>query len=98
MTAEQNRRRRPMLDAERSRPLEEPVHRRTVKLSWSPAETVRSGEPRKQFEVDFLGEPAERAIADLVADLEPRPGLQMVRDQTSDLPPHVVSIDRPDIH
>ena len=70
--AEQDRRRRAMLDAERARALEEPVHRGAVELSGLAAYAVGLGDARQQLEVDLLREPAERAVADLVAHLEPR--------------------------
>ena len=61
-----------MLDAERARALEEPVHRRAVELPRLASDAVGLRDAREQLEVDFVREPAERAVADLVAHLEPR--------------------------
>ena len=83
-----------MLDAERSRALEEPVHRVAVERPGRTPEAVRLGEPREQLEVHFLREPPERAVADLVAHLEPHARLQMLCDDAEDLLPHVVPLDR----
>ena len=61
-----------MLDAERARALEEPVHRGAVERAGLAAQAVGLREPREQLEVHLLRQPPERAVADFVAHLEPR--------------------------
>src|SRR5262249_8527414 len=97
VAAEQNRRRRPMLDAERSRALEKPIHRRAVELSGPAALAVRLRDACQELEVDLLRETAKRAVADLVAHLVPGPRLQMLRGDPEYVPADVVSVDRVDI-
>ena len=97
MTPEQDRRRRAMLDAERSRALEKPVHRGAVEGAGLAAQAIRLGEPREQLEVDLVRQPPERAVAHLVAHLEPRARLQMLRHEADDLLPDVVAVDRPHV-
>src|SRR5207248_510597 len=71
VSAEEKRSRSAMLDAERPRALEKPVHGRAIELAGLAAETVRFRESREQLQIDFLREPAEGAVPDLVAHLEP---------------------------
>src|SRR5688500_14572018 len=95
MPAEEQRRRRPMLDAERTRAIDKPVHRRTIKSARA-AEAVGAGEPREQLEVHFLRQPPERAVAD-VASLVKHAGLEMMSDEADHLAAHVESVDRVDV-
>src|SRR3954468_5893875 len=97
VTAEQNRRRRPMLDAERARALEKTVHRRAVETAGPPPFAIRLRDPCQQFEIDLLRESPERAVADFVAHLVPGAGLQMLRGDAEHLLAHVVAIDRVDV-
>ena len=83
VSAEQQRRRRPMFDAERARALDEPVHRRAVEVP-GPPEAVGAREAREQLEIDLLREPAERAVGD-VRGLVERARLQVMRDESDDL-------------
>ena len=71
MAAEQDRLRRTMLDAERARALEKPVHRGAIEAAGLAAEAVGFRDAREQLEVHFVREPPERAVADFVAHLEP---------------------------
>src|SRR6202163_3387355 len=89
---EQHRRGGAMLDAQRSRPIEKPVHRRAVECPWTAAKTVGFRQPRQELEVDFVRQPSECAVTNFAAYLEPRTGLQMVRDEAGDLLAHVVSV------
>src|SRR5205823_6061756 len=49
MPAQENRRRRMMLDAERAGPLEKPVHRVAIEGAGLSPQTVRFGKPRKEL-------------------------------------------------
>ena len=51
-----------VLDAERARALEEPVHRRAIERAGA-AVAVGLREARQQLEVDFLRQAPERAVA-----------------------------------
>src|SRR5256885_1774644 len=95
--AEENRRRRPMLDAERARSLEEPVHRGAVEAAGAPPLAVRLRDAREQLEVHFVREPAERAVADFVAHLVPGTRLEVLRGDAEHLPADVVAVDRVDV-
>src|SRR5436190_1510147 len=83
-----------MLDAERSRALEKPVHGGAIELAGAAAEAVRLRESCQQLQIDFVREPAECAVSDLVAHLEPHAGFEMLRDHAEHLMPDVVAIDR----
>ena len=78
------RARRLMLDAQRTRALEEPIHRGAVERAGA-ARAIGLREPRQQLEIDFLREAAEGAVADLVAHLVPHAGLQVMRDDAEHL-------------
>src|SRR5262245_6634398 len=68
---EQNWRGWAMLDAEPARALEKPVHRRTIELPGLPALAIGFRDTREQLEIDLVRESAKRAVADLIAHLEP---------------------------
>src|ERR1041384_7890660 len=95
MASEEQRRRWSMLDAERPRALDEPVHRRAVEVAAA-AETVRARQPREQLEIDLLREPAEGAVGH-VPGFAKRAWLQVMRNQPDDLRPYVEAIDRVDV-
>ncbi len=57
------------------------------------AQTIGLRDPREQFEVHFLSEAPERAVPDLLADLEPHPGLEVLGDHAEHLRAHVVAVD-----
>mgnify|MGYP003694295745 CR=1 FL=1 len=80
VAAEQDRWRRPMLDAERARAFEEPVHRRSSRSvpGLRPSQSdlaTRASSSRSTF----VRQPAERAVADFVAHLEPRSRFEVLR-------------------
>jgi hypothetical protein len=81
-----------VLDAERPRALDEPVHGGAVEGAGA-AETVGPREPGQELHVDFLREPAERAVGDDRRLVE-HPRLEMLGDQSNHVPPHVVTVDR----
>ena len=97
MPPEHEARRRLVLDAERARALEEPVHRRAVERAGPRPWQSDFASTRQQLEVDLLREPPERAVADLVAHLVPHARLQVVRDDAEHLRAHVVAVDRVDV-
>src|SRR4029078_10763836 len=69
---------RTMLDAERAGSLEKPVHCLAVEGARRSSEAVGLGEPRQQFEVNFLRKAPKGAVADFVAHLEPHAWFQML--------------------
>ena len=81
-----------MLDPEGARSLEEPVHRAAIETAGLTAQAVRLGDACEQLQVDLMREPPECAVADLIANLEPRSWLQVLRHDTKDLPAHVVAV------
>src|ERR1700736_2044398 len=91
--SEQHRDWRPVLHAEGTRTVEKPVHRRAIEPAGFAPETVGFRESCEQLQVHFLREPAEGAVADLLAYFEPHPRFQVLRDHTEDLAPDVVAID-----
>src|SRR6185369_1868110 len=95
MAAEQQRCGRMVLDAERTRALEEPIHRTAVEVSRA-AETVGARHAREEFQVHFLSEAAEGAIADMGC-FPKRSGLEMVRDEADHLSSHVEAVDAVDV-
>src|SRR5262245_29443992 len=97
MTAEQNRRWRPLLDAERSRALEEPIHRRAVELARPAAFAVGLRDARQELEIDLLREPAECAVTDFITHLVPGSRLEMLRGDPQHLSADVVSVDGVDV-
>ena len=85
MPAEQQRRRRAVFDAEGAG-----AGRGTTYIAEQSNSPVRPSavgarEPRQQLEVHLLREPAERAVAHLVAHLVPHARLQVMRGQPEDL-------------
>src|SRR4051812_6097326 len=92
MPAKQQRLWRAAIDAEVARLLEEPVHRRTIEFACAP-ETIRLGHPRQQLEIDFLREPAERAVRKLVPDFVEHSGFQMMSRQPEHLRTYVLAVD-----
>src|SRR5262245_16615854 len=95
MAAEQQWCGRLMFDAERTRSFEEPVHRTAVEVSRA-AQTVGARHAREEFQIDFLGEAAECAVAD-ISSLPKGSRLEMVRDETDDLPSNVEAVDAVDV-
>src|SRR5262245_47915376 len=95
MAAEQQRCGRMMLDAERTRALQEPIHRTAVEVSRA-AETVGARHTREEFQVHFLSEAPEGAIADMRC-LPERSRLEMVRDETDHLRSNVEAVDTVDV-
>src|SRR5579862_8027952 len=83
-----------MLDAERAGTLEKPVHRTAIEVARLAAQAVGLRDTREQLQVDLVRQSPERAIADLVADLEPGSRFQMLRHHPEDLLAHVVAIHR----
>ena len=73
--AEQDRRRRPVLDAERAGPFR---NQSIAEQSKSPgaAQAVGLRQTRQQLEVDFLRQPAEGAVTDVVRALNNMPGFR----------------------
>ncbi len=76
--------------------VQKPIHGVAVEAARGAAETVGFRQPREQFEVHFLSETPERAVADLLADLEPHSRLQVLGDQAEHLRANVVAVDRLD--
>src|SRR5262249_10561117 len=97
VAAEQNRRRRFVLDPERARAREEPVHRRAIEGAGAAAFAVGLRDARQQLEIDLLRKTPERAVAHLVARLEPGAGLEMLCRDSEHLFADVVAIDRVDV-
>ena len=95
VSAEQQWRRRSMLDAERAGSRQEPVHCGAVECAGA-SETVGAREAREQFQVDLLRETAKRAVSDVGGFVE-HAGLQVVRDEADHLTPHVEAVDRVDV-
>ena len=85
-----------MLDAERARAVDEPVHRRAVERSGSAA-AVGAREARQQLEIDPLRETAERAVADASRGLVKHARLAGAGDEAEHLRAHVVAVDRVDV-
>jgi len=81
-----------MLDAERPRALDEPVHRGAVEVSGAP-EAIRAGEPREQLQIHLLRETAKCAIAD-TCRLPERARLQVMSDKSDHLRTDVEAVDR----
>ena len=89
-------RRRLVLDAERSGPRDEPVDPRAIEGPGAPV-AIGAREARQQLEVDFLRQPAERAVGDAVSRLEKRHRAQMLGDKAQHLPAHVEPVERVDV-
>ena len=95
MPAHEDGRRRGVLDAQRPRPLEEPVHRRAVETAVaSPAVGLR--EPGEQLQVHLPRQPPEGAVAHLRRG-PPHARLQVVRHQPEHLGPDVVAVEGMDV-
>src|SRR5205814_8416939 len=88
---------RRMLDAEESRAVQKPVHRRTIEAARLATEAVGFRDSGQQLQLRFLREPAKGAVADAVARLVPSAGLEMLRDDAQHLLSHVVSVDGMDV-
>src|SRR3954447_20190844 len=97
MTAEQNRRRRPMLDAERARALDKPVHRGAIEAAGPAPFAIGLRNAREQFQIHLVREAPERAVADFVTHLVPGTRLQMLRGDPEHLFAHVVAVDGVDV-
>ena len=95
MPAHEDRRRRSVLDPERPRAPEEPVHRRAVEGPGA-APAVGLREPGEQLQVHLPRQTPERAVADLGRG-PPHPRLQVVRHQAEHLAPDVVAVERMDV-
>src|SRR5262245_34547759 len=91
MPPEEQRRRCLMLDAQRACAFQEPVHRRTIKVSGS-AKTVGFGESRQQLEVDLLRETTERTVANDGRFAE-HAWFEVIRHESDDLRSHVEAVD-----
>ena len=61
------------------------------------AVAIRSREARQQFEIDFLRQPAERAVGHGVARLEERHRPQVFGDEADHLRAHVEAVERVDV-
>src|SRR5262245_35171319 len=97
MPAEQDRVRWSMLGPERAGALEKPVHRIAVEDAGRAAEAVCLCQPCEQLQIDFLRQPPECSVPNLVADLEPHPRLEMLRNEPEHLPPDVEAVNRVDV-
>ena len=84
-----------MLDAERTRAIQKPVHCRAVERPRA-SETIRASESSEQLQVYLLRETTEGAIADVGRFVE-HARLQVLRDEADDLPAHVEAVDRVDV-
>ena len=93
MAAQDDRLGRRVLDTERARTFDEPVHRGAIERTGS-AVTVRLREPGQQLEVDFLCEAPERAVAHGHRRLLERARFEVMGDQTKDRAPDVVAVQR----
>src|SRR5207302_1840872 len=89
MPSEEYRRGWTMLDAERSRAVEKPVHRGAIETAGTPPKAVGLRQPRQQLEIHLLREPPERAVADLAAHLVPGARFQVLGHKSHHLPPHI---------
>ena len=92
MSTHQQRRRWLMLDAQRSRAFEKPVHGRTVERS-RPAVIVGLGKSREQFRINFLRQPSERPITHRRWCLEEHARFEVVGDDPEHGATHVVPVE-----
>src|SRR3954471_2497728 len=60
-------------------------------------EAIGPGHAPEQFEIDFGCKAPKGAVADLIANLEPRSRFEMLRHDAEHLPAHVVAIHRMDV-